>query len=173
MVTAVTSRRMSTIPSIIQQWFLLGLFLVEVVLKIGLNYDHQFGVVEDHSLYDEISQDQRGTALATASLVFAGLAIILSENPDQYASQIEVFSVAFGFLLIAAFSHELTLTYRIVLTLQEMALEYGLLLLVYALFLLVNKLVPSAGSVMLIVFVVVLLFRFYSVKGELEAHANE
>lgn len=122
---------------------------------------------------DEISQDQRGTALATASLVFAGLAIVLSENPGQFTSQIEVFAAAFGLLLIAAFAHELTLTYRIVLTIQEMALEYGLLFIVYGLFQLINELVPDAAPVMLIVFFVVLVFRFVSVKGELEAHYNE
>lgn len=157
----------------LRQWFLIGLFIIEAGLKIYLNREHQLGIVEDHDLYDEISQDQRSTALATASLVFAGLAIILSENPGRYVSQIEVFAAAFGFLLIAAFAHELTLTYRIVLTLQEMALEYGLLFIVYGLFLLINKLVTGASTVMLIVFVVVLAFRLVSVEGELEAHYNE
>lgn len=159
--------------SLLLQWFLLGLFIVETAAKIYLNKEHQLGIVEDHGLYDEISQDQRGTALATASLVFAGLAIILSENPGQFIPQIEVFAAAFGLLLIAAFAHELTLTYRVVLTLQEMALEYGLLFLVYGLFLLISDLVPEAKPVTLIVFLVVLFFRFVSVKGELEAHRNE
>lgn len=158
---------------LLKQWFLIGFFIVEAGIKVYVNREHQFGVVEDHGLYDEISQDQRATALATASLVFAGLAIILSENPGQYISQIEIFAAAFGLLLIAAFAHELTLTYRIVLTLQEMALEYGLLFIVYGLFLLINKLVPDAGIVMAIVFIVVLLFRFVSIKGEIEAHFNE
>lgn len=158
---------------LLKQWFLVGFFIIEAGAKIYLNREHQFGVVEDHDLYDEISQDQRGTALATASLVFAGLAIILSENPAQYTSQIEVFTAAFGLLLIAAFAHELTLTYRFVLTLQEMALEYGLLFIVYGLFLLINKVVAGASTVMMVVFVVVLAFRIVSVKGELEAHDNE
>lgn len=158
---------------LLRQWFMLILFAIEAGAKIYLNKEHQFGIVEDHDLYDEISQDQRGTALAVASLVFAGLAIILSENPGQFISQIEVFAAAFGLLLIAAFAHELTLTYRIVLTLQEMALEYGLLFVVYGLFLLIYDLVPGAAPVMFVVFVVVLLFRLYSVKGELEAHYNE
>lgn len=155
------------------QWFLIVLFVLEAIAKIYLNRNHQFGIVEDHDLYDQISQDQRGTALATASLVFAGLAIILSENPGQYVQQIEIFVVAFGMLLIAAFAHELTLTYRIVLTLQEMALEYGLLFIVYGLFLMVSEFVPSASMVALVVFIGVFVFRFVSVKGELEAHYNQ
>ena len=158
---------------LLQQWFLIILFVLEAGTKVYLNKDHQFGIVEDHDLYDQISQDQRGTALATASLVFAGLAIILSENPGQYVQQIEIFVVAFGMLLIAAFAHEFTLTYRIVLTLQEMALEYGLLFIVYGLFLMVAEIVPSAKRVALVVFLCVFLFRFLSIKGELEAHYNE
>lgn len=70
------------ISYIITQWFLFGLFLGEAFAKVGLNRKHQLGIVKDHAKYDEISQDQRGTALAVASLVFAGLAIILSENPE-------------------------------------------------------------------------------------------
>ncbi|WP_229109454.1 hypothetical protein [Halapricum desulfuricans] len=159
--------------NVLRQWFLILLFIIEAIAKVYLNREHQFGIVEDHDLYDEISQNQRGTALATASLVFAGLAIILSENPTQYTSQIEVFSAAFGLLLIAAFAHELTLTYRFVLTLQEMSLEYGLLFIVYGLFLLIADLVPDAAPVMLLVFLIVIGFRFISVKGELEAHYNE
>jgi hypothetical protein len=158
---------------LLRQWFLIVFFVIEAAAKIYLNQEHQLGIVQDHDLYDEISQDQRGTALATASLVFAGLAIILSENPGQFLSQIEVFATAFGLLLVAAFAHEMTLTYRIVLTLQEMALEYGLLFIVYGLFLLINELVSDAAPVMFIVFLVVLVFRFVSVKGELEAHYNE
>ncbi|ELZ06186.1 hypothetical protein C482_00150 [Natrialba chahannaoensis JCM 10990] len=155
------------------QWFLLILFVIEISGKLYLNWDHQFGIVEDHDLYDEISQDQRGTALAVASLVFAGLAIILSDSPDQYVLQIEIFVAAFGFLLIAAFAHELTLTYRIVLTLQEMALEYGLMLMVWGIFLLIYEVTPETGPVLAIVSLAVFLFRFASLKGELEAHANE
>lgn len=158
---------------LLYQWFLIVLFVFEAGMKVYLNREHQFGIVEDHNLYDQISQDQRGTALATASLVFAGLAILLSENPGQYVQQIEIFVFAFGMLLIAAFAHELTLTYRIVLTLQEMALEYGLLFIVYGLFLLVSEFVPSASIVALVVFLGVFLFRFLSIKGELEAHYNE
>jgi len=158
---------------LLHQWFLIILFVFEAGTKIYLNRDHQFGIVEDHDLYDQISQDQRGTALATASLVFAGLAIILSENPGRYVEQIEIFVVAFGMLLIAAFAHELTLTYRIVLTLQEMALEYGLLFIVYGLFLLVSEFVPSASIIALVVFFAVLVVRLLSLKGEIEAHYNE
>jgi hypothetical protein len=159
--------------SFLLKWFLLIFFVCEAGAKICLNKEHQFGTVENQELYDQISQDQRGTALATASLVFAGLAIILSENPSQYVEQIEIFIVAFGMLLIAAFAHELTLTYRVVLTLQEMALEYGLLFIVYGLFLMVSDFVPPASEVAVVVFVVVVVFRFLSVKGELEAHYNE
>lgn len=159
--------------SLIRQWFLIILFVIEAGMKTYLNSNHQFGIVENHDLYNQISQDQRGTALATASLVFAGLAIILSENPGQYVEQIEIFVVAFGMLLIAAFAHELTLTYRIVLTLQEMALEYGLLFIVYGLFLLVSEFVPSASTIAIVVFLAVFVFRFLSLKGELEAHYNE
>ncbi|QCC60259.1 hypothetical protein NP511_18050 [Natrinema thermotolerans] len=155
------------------QWFLLLLFTIEVGSKLYLNWDHQFGIVEDPSLYDEISQDQRGTALAVASLVFAGLAIILSDSPGQYVLQIEIFVAAFGMLLIAAFAHELTLTYRIVLTLQEMTLEYGLMLMVWGIFLLIYELSPETGPVLALVSLAVFLFRFASLKGELEAHANE
>jgi ABC-type multidrug transport system permease subunit len=54
-----------------------------------------------------------------------------------------------------------------------MALEYGLLLMVYSLFLLIAELVPEAQTAMMIVFLTVLIFRFVSVKGELEAHYNE
>jgi hypothetical protein len=157
----------------LSQWFLLVLFFIEAAAKIYVNREHQFGIVENHELYDDISQDQRGTALATASLVFGGLAIILSENPTQYVTQIEIFVAAFGLLLISAFAHELTLTYRIMLTLQEMSLEYGLLFLVYGLFLLIREIVSGASTVMLIVFLTVLIFRFISVKGEVEAHSNE
>lgn len=159
--------------SIFLQWFLLIFFIFEAGAKICLNKEHQFGIVEDLDLYDEISEDQRGTAIATASLVFAGLTIILSENPSQYVQQIEIFTVAFGMLLVAAFAHELTLTYRIVLTLQEMALEYGLLFVVYGLFLMVSDFVPSASEVAQVVFAVVFVFRFLSVKGELKGHYNE
>ncbi|QSG09352.1 hypothetical protein HSR122_1967 [Halapricum desulfuricans] len=59
------------------------------------------------------------------------------------------------------------------LTLQEMSLEYGLLFIVYGLFLLIADLVPDAAPVMLLVFLIVIGFRFISVKGELEAHYNE
>jgi hypothetical protein len=159
--------------SIIWQWFILILFMIELGLKIGLNKSHQFGIVEDHTTYNKISKDQRGTALAVASLVFAGLAIVLTSDPKQFVEVIELFAVAFGFLLIAAFAHELTLTYRVVLTFQEMSLEYGLLLMVYGLFLLIAELVPEAQPVMMIVFIAVLVFRFVSVKGELEAHYIE
>lgn len=149
------------------------MFVAEATAKILLNWEHQIGVVEDHELYDNISQDQRSTALATASLVFAALAIILSQNPDQFVPQIELFAVAFGLLLIAAFAHEFTLTHRIILTLQEMTLEYGLVFMVYGLFWLIVDLVPDARYVMAIVFIFVLVFQFASVWGELEAHSNE
>lgn len=158
---------------LLSQWFLLALFVAEAAAKICLNKDHQLGIVRDHDRYNEISQNQRGTALAVASLVFAGLAIVLSNNPGEFISQIEVFAVAFGLLLIAAFAHEFALTYRIILTLQEMALEYGLMFMVYGLFLLVSELVPAANPVMLLVFGSVILFRFASVYGELKAHYNE
>lgn len=170
----MTTDIFETLPiELISQWFLLGFFAVEAAAKVLLNREHQFGIVEDHEVYDKISQDQRGTALATASLVFAGIAIILSDNPSQFVSQIEIFVAGLGLLLTAAFAHELTLTYRIVLTLQEMSLEYGLLFLVHALSLLVNDLVPEASTTMLAVFIIVLCFRFTSVYGELKAHHNE
>lgn len=164
---------LSWISAVFHQWFLVILFFSEMTVKIAVNKNHQLGVVEDHTLYDEISNDQRGTSLAVASLVFAGLAIIFSNNPGQHVKQIEVLSVAFGFLLIAAFAHELTLTYRMVLTIQEMSLEYGLLLMVYALYLLIVDFVPDASGVMFVVFTGVIFFRFLSVKGEIEAHYNE
>lgn len=155
------------------QWFLLVLFVIEAGVKIGVNFDHQFGIVKNHDLYEEISQDQRSTALATASLVFAALSIILSQNPTQFVPQIELLAVSFGFLLISAFAHEFTLTHRVVLTLQEMALEYGLLFMVYGLFRLISYLVPDARSVMGIVFIAVFVFRFASLKGGIRAHMNE
>ena len=46
--------------SLILQWFLIILFVIEAGAKVYLNRDHQFGIVEDHDLYDQISQDQRG-----------------------------------------------------------------------------------------------------------------
>lgn len=155
------------------QWFLIGLFVAEAAAKGYLNREHQFGIVEDHDLYDQISQDQRGTALTIAALVFAALTLLLSENPEGFVAEIEVLIAAFGFLLIAAFTHELTLTYRLVLTLQEMALEYGLLLLVFGVFLLIIRFVPSASGVAAVVFIAVLSLRFYSVIGELEGHREE
>lgn len=155
------------------QWFLVVLFLLEAGAKVILNWEHQLSITRDHELYNEISQDQRGTALTIAGLVFAGIALLLSNSPGRFVTQVEVFVVAFGFLLVAVFAHELTLTYRVVLTIQEMALEYGILLLVFGLLLLVNELVPEATLVMVIVFVIVLLFRLYSVKGELEGHYHE
>lgn len=158
---------------LISTWFIVGLLIVELQVKIGLNPVHQFGIVENHDLYEEISSRQRGTALSVASLVLAGLAIILSDSPQELTRQIEILSGAFGLLLIAAFAHELTRTYRIVLTFQEMALEYGLLLMVYGLYLLVGEFVPDAGTVMLVVFLAVFGFRFLSVWGELQAHKLE
>ncbi len=158
---------------LVLQWFLLAGFLIEGTAKLALNWEHQIGIVEETQLYDEISDRQRGTALTVASLVFAGIALILAEDPSQFATQIEIFVVAFGFLLVAAFAHELTLTRRIVLTIQEMALEYGLLYLTLGVFWLVVEVVPDARLVMSIVFFVVVVFRLITVPGELRAHANQ
>ena len=157
----------------ILQWFLLGFFCIESFWKLWLNWEHQTGVVEDHDTYDKISQSQRSTALTVASLVFAGLTLILSESPNRFATQIEIFVVGFGFLLIAAFAHELTLTRRFVLTIQEMALEYGLLFLALGVFWLVVELVSGARFVMSVVFLIVVIFRLSTVPGELRGHANE
>lgn len=156
--------------AIIWQWFLLAAFVLELVVKVGVNREHQLSIVEEHDIYDEISQNQRGTALSVAGLVVAGIALLLTNNPGQYVAQIEIFVVAFGLLLTAAFAHELTLTYRFVLTFQEMALEYGLLFLLYAFTRLVTSFVPSASTVAYAVFILVLAFRVLSVKGEIEAH---
>lgn len=152
---------------------ILGVFLFELILKLLINPVHQFGVVEEQERYDEISQRLRGTALSVAGLVFGGLAIIVSSNVEGLTHPIEAFSVSFGFLLIAAFSHEMSLTYRIVLTLQELALEYGLLILVYSLFEVIQRIQPSAADVAFVVLISVILFRFASLKGELEAHNLE
>ncbi|RJX43269.1 hypothetical protein DM826_06575 [Halonotius aquaticus] len=157
---------------IIAQWFLLILFLVELGAKVYLNKEHQMATVRDQSTYDEISQRQRGTALSVASLVFAGITLLLSQNAPQYVEQIEVFVVAFGFLLIAAFAHEITLTRRIMLTIQEMALEYGLLMLGFGVYLLISEIVEGASFVALGVFSVVMIIRFASTPGELQAHQN-
>lgn len=155
------------------QWFLVLLFFLEAAAKVYLNREHQLSIVDDHALYDKISKDQRGTALTIAGLVFAGLTLLMSNNPSQFVTQLEVFIVGFGFLLVAVFAHELTLTYRFILTIQEMALEYGILMLVYGLLLLVRELVPEATSVIIVVFGAVLVIRFWSVFGELEGHRNE
>jgi multisubunit Na+/H+ antiporter MnhG subunit len=156
--------------AVISQWFLLAAFILELAVKAGVNRQHQFGIVEEHDLYDEISQNQRGTALSVAGLVVAGIALLLTNNPEQYVVQIEIFVVAFGLLLTAPFAHELTLTYRIVLTFQEMALEYGLLFLLYAFIRMVSSFVEPASAVGYTVFILVLAFRVLSVKGEIEAH---
>lgn len=155
------------------KWVLLFLFFVELTAKIGLNQENLFSIVRNHETFDEISRDQRGTALLVAGLVFAGLTLILSNSPTQYTSQIENFIISLGLLLIAAFAHELTLTYRIVLTMQEMALEYGLLFVLFALSTVIFEFVPDATIVTASVLGCVLIFRFVSVIGELEAHYQE
>lgn len=76
-------------------------------------------------------------------------------------------------MLIAAFAHELTLTYRVILTLQEMSLEYGLLFMVYGLFRLISEIATGAEATMTLVFIAIFSFRFVSVYGELQAHYNE
>lgn len=161
---------------IIEDWalvILLILFISELVYKMYVNWGHQTGIVEDQSGYFDISADQRGTALFVASMVFAGLSIIFSNQPQQFTRAIEVFIMAFGLLLIATFSHQLTGTYRAVLTIQEMALEYGLLVLVLGLFLIIHQVVPGATDAVAGVFAWVFLIRFASVKGELEAHRGQ
>lgn len=157
---------------IAEQWFLLFLFVIEIAAKIAVNRGHQLSTVQNPDLVDDISQDQRGTSLAVAGVVFAGIALLFTNDPGGYVSQVELFVTAFGFLLIAVFAHELTLTYNVVLTVQEMAFEYGLLFLLYALIRLVNGFVPSAFPVAAGVFVLVFLARFASVWGELRAHRN-
>ena len=163
---------MISLLSLIAQWFLLILFLIELVWKFSLNWEHQVETVRDQSTYDEISQRQRGTALSVASLVFAGIALLLSQDAQNYVEEIEVFVVAFGFLLTAALSHELTLTRRVILTIQEMSLEYGLLMLSFGVFLLIRNVVEDASMVALGVFTVVMIIRFASTPGELQAHRN-
>jgi hypothetical protein len=155
------------------RWFLLLLFIAELAVKITLNWKNQFALVDDPETYNQISQRQRGAAISVAGLVFAGLAFIVSNNPSEYVRQIELFVAAFGFLLVAVFAHELTLTYRVVLTVQEMAFEYGLLFIAYALYVLVYELVPGAALETLAMFVFVLVIRFFSLKGELKAHRND
>jgi hypothetical protein len=146
---------LSVVPQPLITWWLVVLLLIELLAKIGLNPVHQLSIVESHDVYEDISKRQRNSALLVASLVIAGLAIILREQNNQLAQQVELFAGAFGLLLIAAFAHELSQTYRVYLTFQELALEYGLLLLVYGLFLLVQEFVPDAADATLAVFIIV------------------
>lgn len=162
----------SLLLNIIAQWFLLILFLIELSLKLYLNWEHQKATVREQSTYDEISQRQRDTALSVSSLVFAGIALLLSQDAPQYVDQIEVFVVAFGLMLIAAFAHEITLTRRAILTIQEMALEYGLLMLGFGVYLLISEIVEGASLVALGVFCMIMIVRFVSTPGELRAHWN-
>jgi uncharacterized membrane protein YjfL (UPF0719 family) len=155
------------------QWFLLLLFLLEFAVKAGTNFHYLFDTVTNHTIYDDISRNQRGTALSVAGLVVAGLALLLTNNPEQYDVSIEIFAAAFGFLLSAAFAHELTLTKRIVLTVQEMALEYGLLFLAYGFARIIAQIVPSASTTAYAVFIGILILRFASVPGEFRAHLNQ
>jgi len=157
----------------VAQWFLVLFFVVELTAKVVVNHEHQLNIVEDHEVYDEISENQRGTALSVASLVFAGITLVLADDPSQFIQQIEVLVASFGFLLIAAFAHELTSTYRVVLTVQEMALEYGLLMLGFGLYLLIRALVSGAELVGFIVFTLIMILRYVSVYGEIKAHYNE
>lgn len=163
----------TSVCEFVTQWFLVLFFVVEIAVKVVVNLEHQLSIVKDHELYDEISQNQRGTALSVASLVFAGITLVLADDPSQFIQQIEVLVAAFGFLLIAAFAHELTSTYRVVLTFQEMALEYGLLMLGFGLYLLIRDLVTGAELVGLIAFVLIMIIRYMSVYGEIMAHYNE
>jgi len=169
----LVSQVLGVVPQPLITWWLVLLLLVELLLKIGINPAHQLSIVESHDVYEDISERQRNSALLVASLVIAGLAIILREQSNQLAQQVELFAGAFGLLLIAAFAHELSQTYRVYLTFQELALEYGLLLLVYGLFLLVQEFVPAAADTTFVVFIIVFLFRFASVRGELKAHKLE
>lgn len=157
----------------LETWFIIFFLILEFVAKIGLNPVHQLSIVTGHSRIESISDRQRNSALSVSGLVVAGLAIIVRGNPSELGQQVEVFGAALGLLLIAAFAHELTQTYSVVLTFQELAFEYGLLMMVYGLYLLIAELVPSAQQTMAVVFIAVFIFRFWSVVGELQAHRNQ
>lgn len=163
----------ASIFSFILSWWLIGLLALEFLVKVGLNPVHQLDIVQNHSRFEELSDRTRSSALSVAGLVVAGLAIILSSNPGQLAHQVEMFGVALGLLLIAAFAHEMTGDYQFVLTFQELAFEYGLLIMLFGLYLLVEELVPAATGSMLAVFIIIFIFRFLSVHGEIQAHRNE
>ena len=163
---------MASLLAIAEQWFLLILFVIELAVKLSVNREHQLSNVEKPNVYDDISQDQRGTSLAVAGVVFAGLALLLTNDPNRYVPQVELFITAFGFLLVAVFAHELTLTYSVFLTIQEMSLEYGLLFLLYGMIRLVQGFVPTAYGIAIAVFILVTLLRFASVYGEIRAHRN-
>lgn len=129
--------------------------------------------VENTGRYYEISNRQRSTAVSAAVLVFAGMTLILTENPSRFVTQVEIFSVALGLLLVAVFTHDITYTRKIMLTLQEASLEYGMLFMALGIHALVTELVPTASLVTLIVFWATFSIRLYGAYGELQSHRNE
>jgi len=163
---------LSIVVNILHQWFLPVLFFVEILIKLGVNNAYLMGGVEKQTQFDDISQAQRDSALGIAGLTFGAIALVLSENPTDYLSQMELFSVAFGYLLAAVFLHELTLNKRVFLTIQEMCFEYGLLIMFWGLYLLINDIAPKANSTVFWAFTLVAAVRFYSSIKEIQAHWN-
>lgn len=74
--------------------------------------------------------------------------------------------------MIATFSHELLKTRRITLTLQEMGLEYGLLLVLVALLALIVEYTPAAEEIMVGALVIVLLARYLTAFDDVLSYYN-
>jgi len=164
----------SAITDFAVRWALLLLFVVEILVIVYLNPKHHLSTIEDSDERDKMTNratQQRGRALAIASITFAGVAVIVSSpnQPEGIGAVLDVFGTAFSFLLVSFMSKTLIQTKRVWSLIQETTLEYGALYLFLSIVLLYHTYV-SFPIILIGGFVIAFALRIYAVRKEAEAY---
>jgi cobalamin synthase len=165
---------LSAITDFAVRWALLLFFTIEILVMIYLNPKHHLSTIEDSDERDKMTNratQQRGRALAIASITFAGVAVIVSSpnQPEGIGAVLNVFGIAFSFLLVSFMSKTLIQTKRVWSLIQETTLEYGALYLFLSIVLLYHTYV-SFPIILIGGFVIAFALRIYAVRKEAEAY---
>jgi len=165
---------LSTIADFAVRWAMLLFFVVEIPVLVYLNPNHHLSTIQDSDERDKMTSratQQRGRALAIASITFAGVAVIVSSSnqPEGIGAVLDVFGIAFSFLLVSFMSKTLIQTKRIWSLIQETTLEYGALYLFLSIVLLYHTYV-SFPVILVGGFVIAFVLRLYAVRKEAEAY---
>lgn len=165
---------LSTITDFAVRWALLLLFVVEILVIVYLNPKHHLSTIQDSDERDKMTNratQQRGRALAIASITFAGVAVIVSSpnQPEGIGAVLDMFGIALSFLLVSFMSKTLIQTKRVWSLIQETTLEYGALYLFLSIVLLYHTYV-SFPIILIGGFVIAFALRIYAVTKEAEAY---